>query len=139
MSDQSRISTQTNKVMKRYLIYFVTLLLCYIFSVKLKASQGIQQKKDLLHKSFQNGLNFIKEACSDLKTHDQNEVPVSMFLFDPASKLLMCKTAKHGSTTWAQYFVSIFQNGYGYIVHMNSTVSSSAYIDCQAQVEVQVG
>ena len=98
--------------MKKYLAFFVTLFLCYIVSVKFKESEGIKLKKEVLHKSFQDGLNSIKEACSDLKTHDQNEVPVSMFLFDPASKLLMCKTAKHGSTTWAQYFVSIFQNGY---------------------------
>ena len=98
--------------MKKYLIYFGTLLLCFIFSVRFRINQGIKLKKAVLHQSFHNGLNFIKEACSDLTTHDQNEVPVSMFLFDPASKLLMCKTAKHGSTTWAQYFVSIFQNGY---------------------------
>ena len=99
--------------MIKYFGFFVILLFCFTFFPIFKTSQGFKLKKTRLHKSFYNGLRFIREACSedDIKSRNQNQVPVSQFLFDPASKLLMCKTAKHGSTTWAQYFVSIFQNG----------------------------
>ena len=100
--------------MIKILWLFVILLFCYTFFPIFETTQSFKQKKELLHESFQNGISFIKQACSeeDIKSLDQNDVPVSQFLFDPASRLLMCKTAKHGSTTWAQYFVSIFQNGY---------------------------
>ena len=98
----------------KFVWIFVILLSFYTFFPMFKIKQDFKLKKEFLHKSFHNGLSFIKQACSDedIKSLNQNNVPVTQFLFDPASRLLMCKTAKHGSTTWAQYFVSIFQNGY---------------------------
>ena len=70
-------------------------------------------RREALHDSFHDGLSLVKASCrqNDIRTLSQRAVPSSMFLYDPGSRLLMCKTAKHGSTTWAGYFVSIFQNG----------------------------
>ena len=73
------------------------------------------RKREALHDYFHDGLSSLKSACrqDEIRSLDQSDVPLYMFNYDPSSGLLMCHTAKHGSTTWSGYFVTIFQNGWG--------------------------
>ena len=73
----------------------------------------MSQKRADFRKLFEKSRQKMDLACSEniIIEKMKDNVPLDRFLFDPKSKLLMCKTAKHGSTTWSNHFVSIYRNG----------------------------
>ena len=97
----------------------VTLLLCVALlylaqSRLLLPAAAITSRRRLgLRAHFNRSLATLEAACGDpaLRGLEVKTVPDSRFSFDPVTKMLMCKTAKHGSTTWSNYFVTIYKNG----------------------------
>ena len=99
----------------------VTLLLCvallYLAQSRIlqpPAATITSRRRLGLRGHFNRSLATMEAACGEpaLRGLEVNTVPDSRFSFDPVTKMLMCKTAKHGSTTWSKYFVTIYKNGY---------------------------
>ena len=66
--------------------------------------------RDLFHER----LEVLRRACQDNGAEVPMEVIRPNFLFNvaPEQRLVMCKTAKHGTTTWSSYFLQIITNGW---------------------------
>ena len=62
---------------------------------------------------FQERLFTMRKACQDniQEVPQDVEKPDFQFNIAPKQKLIMCKTAKHGTTTWSQYFLQIITDG----------------------------
>ena len=60
---------------------------------------------------FQRKIDRLEQACSlykDLFKIKQNRGLAKVFSLEPSEKLAICRTAKHGSTTWAKNFMHIY-------------------------------
>ena len=55
----------------------------------------------------------VKKVCSDFGQLNSPPGRMKTFLWsiENQHKLLMCRTAKHGSTTWASLFVHMYNHG----------------------------
>lgn len=64
---------------------------------------------DRVRKHFQSKLENLEKACSRYHI-SPNEVQVKLqtFSLEPKSRLVLCRTAKHGSTSWANNFVKMY-------------------------------
>ena len=98
---------------KYILMIFITMLSLLLF-------RNLQYlpypRRKLLRTLFHQSLKVKENACSEklLQNLNVTEVPKSRFSYDPGSKMIMCRTAKHGSSTWSNYFVKIYRNGTDY-------------------------
>ena len=70
-------------------------------------------RKQKLRTVFEKSYKTISAACSDpiIQNMGKVNVPIGRFASDPQSGMLMCRMAKHGSTTWDEYFVTLNRNG----------------------------
>ena len=60
---------------------------------------------------FQRKIDRLEQACvqyKDLFNIKQNKGLAKVFSLEPSEKLAICRTAKHGSTTWAKNFMHIY-------------------------------
>ena len=60
---------------------------------------------------FQRKIDRLEQACSqykDLFMIKQNKGLAKVFSLEPSEKLAICRTAKHGSTTWAKNLMHIY-------------------------------
>ena len=55
----------------------------------------------------------VREVCAaeNLRIPGSAEIKARTWSIEKRHKMLMCRTAKHGSTTWAYNFVKIYSNG----------------------------
>ena len=55
----------------------------------------------------------VREVCAAEKSRIplSVEIKARTWSIEKRHKMLMCRTAKHGSTTWAYNFVKIYSNG----------------------------
>ena len=81
-------------------------------------SSGISRSKfetrnEGIRKEFQASLATIQTACEKYKSQNSTKkykLPdMKNFSLEPRHKLLICRTAKHGSTSWANNLVQIYQ------------------------------
>ena len=82
--------------------------------LKVKRTEGGGSPADLRNVFQERRLTMLR-ACEEGVARKRIPVEVSkpdfQFNVAPRQKLTMCKTAKHGSTTWSQYFVQILTAG----------------------------
>ena len=60
---------------------------------------------------FQRKIDKLEQACDQYKDQfkiKQNKGLAKVFSLEPSEKLAICRTAKHGSTTWAKNFIHIY-------------------------------
>ena len=59
---------------------------------------------------FKTRMEKIREVCEEEKENiaKVRKVNVNIWSVERAHGLVMCRTAKHGSTTWANYFVQMY-------------------------------
>ena len=112
-SQNMKMSIFINKNVLFYLKIFIALVLLACVVLYQKYSNPSTEHKAKLRTVFGDRYSTIRKACVDPKIQalDKVEVPHFRFVYDGNSKLLTCTTAKHGSTTWSNYFVTLFQNG----------------------------
>ena len=103
---------------KYFLLEVIAILTILLLSIDILKTLEIFTKpptkeKLRIRKEFGDRLSTIQEACEDAKIQnlDVVEVPQYRFLFERTSNLFTCTTAKHGSTTWSNYFVTLWGNG----------------------------
>ena len=72
-----------------------------------------ESNREVLEMLFHDRLVTMKEACRANMDKVPSDVKKNNIQFNIAAKqkLIMCKTAKHGTTTWSNYFVQILTNG----------------------------
>ena len=72
----------------------------------------IRNKK--IQGQFRNRVNRVEKACKDHKdllTESENEEPLlKVYSLEPSEKIAICRTAKHGSTTWAKNLMHVYLN-----------------------------
>ena len=76
---------------------------------KLKTSI-FSQRNDKIRNMFLNRTKLINNVCEKYQNLTSN---INFFLpkaysLEPLEKLAICRTAKHGSTTWAKNFIHIY-------------------------------
>ena len=67
---------------------------------------------------------FIRDVCELHKNRVSDKPPPIkniIWSIAPQHNLIMCRTAKHGSTTWANIFVQILSKKYS-TLHQNATI-----------------
>ena len=109
-------------------VFLLLLLLLLLYQLKTVTLSGSQRNTKLppvgkakkihrvgspadLRVLFQDRLETLARACQHVKRFRQDQKADFDFNIAPQQKLLMCKTAKHGTTTWSYYFIQIFLNG----------------------------
>ena len=62
---------------------------------------------------FKRRTEKVRKVCSENESKIPLEVGINNLIWsiEAKHKLLMCRTAKHGSTTWSNYFVQIYTKG----------------------------
>ena len=60
---------------------------------------------------FRERLETLAKACQDIRRFREDQKAEYDFNIAPDQKLIMCKTAKHGTTTWSYNFIQILLNG----------------------------
>ena len=62
---------------------------------------------------FKDRTDKIHKVCAEEKSKIPANVTIKdmVWSIEEKHKLLMCRTAKHGSTTWSSNFVQIYTNG----------------------------
>ena len=60
---------------------------------------------------FSERLETLARACQDIRRFREDQKAEYDFNIAPDQKLIMCKTAKHGTTTWSYNFIQILLNG----------------------------
>ena len=60
---------------------------------------------------FRGRLERLEEACEGEERRSRSLPKVYKFNVAPEQRLIMCKQAKHGTTTLSQYFVQILTDG----------------------------
>ena len=75
-------------------------------------SKYVSRNEDI-RKVFQASLTTIQTTCERYKSENttkEYKLPdLKNFSLEPRHKLIICRTAKHGSTSWAHNFVQIYQ------------------------------
>jgi hypothetical protein len=70
----------------------------------------ISKRNENIRSMFLNRTKRIEDTCRQYKSHLANPdffLPKAYSL-EPLEKLAICRTAKHGSTTWAKNFIHIY-------------------------------
>ena len=82
------------------------------YSYKLSDSWGISRHL-LIKRIFKERTDRVREVCAAEKSKVPENVKIiaRTWSIERRHKMLMCRTAKHGSTTWAYNFVMIYSNG----------------------------
>jgi hypothetical protein len=82
--------------------------------VKSHNKKSANDSKIRIQKLFHERTERIRTVCSE----ENSRIPATVKIYtgliwsiEKKHKLLMCRTAKHGSTTWASIFVQIYTNG----------------------------
>ena len=78
------------------------------------SSKKFQSAKHLyIKKIFEERTERVRKVCNEEKSKIPAKVSINNLIWsiEAAHKLLMCRTAKHGSTTWSNYFVQMYSRG----------------------------
>ena len=90
-----------------------------IFGVNQSTSTIDDNRKYLIRnkniqRQFRNRVNRVEQVCKDHKDlfpESENIDPLlKVYSLEPSEKIAICRTAKHGSTTWAKNFMHVYLN-----------------------------
>ena len=70
----------------------------------------IFQRNENIRSMFLNRTKRIEKTCEQYKSHlaSPDFFLPKAYSLEPLEKLAICRTAKHGSTTWAKNFIHIY-------------------------------
>jgi hypothetical protein len=70
----------------------------------------ISKRNENIRHMFLNRTKRIENTCSQYKSHlaSPDFFLPKAYSLEPLEKLAICRTAKHGSTTWAKNFIHIY-------------------------------
>jgi len=68
-------------------------------------------KREKLNPRFSQRIEMLEKACSQMKETARIDQKPRKWSVNPQYKLVMCRTAKHGSTSWASFFVQLYSHG----------------------------
>ena len=67
-----------------------------------------------VQRQFRNRVNRVAQACKDhkdlLTESDDQDPLLKVYSLEPSEKIAICRTAKHGSTTWAKNLMHVYLN-----------------------------
>ena len=67
-----------------------------------------------VQRQFRNRVNRVEQACKDhkdlLTESDDQDPLLKVYSLEPSEKIAICRTAKHGSTTWAKNLMHVYLN-----------------------------
>ena len=67
-----------------------------------------------VQRQFRNRVNRVEQACKDhndlLTESDAQDPLLKVYSLEPSEKIAICRTAKHGSTTWAKNLMHVYLN-----------------------------
>ena len=84
---------------------------------KLQIEMLLRIRNGLVREKFSNRTERIQRVCEEERkvwpNHEIFSHRIITFLWsiEPYYKMILCRTAKHGSTSWASHFVKIFTHG----------------------------
>ena len=87
------------------------------YEEKLQIDQLLGIRNGLIRAKFRNRTDRIQEVCAEERKVWPNadifnhRIITFLWSAEPYYKMLLCRTAKHGSTSWASHFVQIFTQG----------------------------
>ena len=70
----------------------------------------LASRRDILAPLFSPRLSHLQEVCATM-TSEEVVQTARIWSVNPRYKLAMCRTAKHGSTTWASLLVQLYSRG----------------------------
>ena len=78
----------------------------------------LSRRRARLAPNFRQRLAQLRRSCRQMApslplTSRFPERQNTHWSVSPHRRLVMCRTAKHGSTTWSNYFVQMFTNDFG--------------------------
>ena len=78
-----------------------------------KNNSSVSDPKIHIREIFKYRNEQMRKVCSEEYSSDPEPVKINKFIWsiEEKHKLLMCRTAKHGSTTWASIFVKMYTKG----------------------------
>jgi hypothetical protein len=78
-----------------------------------KNNSYVSDPKFRIHEIFKDRNEQMRKVCSEEYSISPKPVKINKFIWsiEEKHKLLMCRTAKHGSTTWASIFVKMYTKG----------------------------
>ena len=65
-------------------------------------------RNEVIREAFKESLAQLKSTCVKYKSNHTTP-PLKNFSLEPRHKLVICRTAKHGSTSWTNNFVKIYE------------------------------
>ena len=96
-----------------FLILFIFLLLFHVS--KFLQTNKTSERRLILRNLFSDRLSHIEQVCSEERARTQNltsyRPSLEFFSIEEKHKILYCRTAKTGSSTWGHYFVQLYTNG----------------------------
>ena len=71
---------------------------------------GISERNENIRKMFLSRIQRLEKACKQYKSYltKPDFFLPKAYSLEPLEKLAICRTAKHGSTTWAKNFIHIY-------------------------------
>ena len=67
-----------------------------------------------VQRHFRSRVNRVEQACKDhkdlLTESDDQDPLLKVYSLEPSEKIAICRTAKHGSTTWAKNLMHVYLN-----------------------------
>ena len=83
------------------------------FQQHAKVKRKVKRLKQV-EDNFQVGADLVRNICDQYGGHLKKPPGIKNIIWSiaPQHSLLMCRTAKHGSTTWANIFVQILSRKY---------------------------
>ena len=101
------------------LVYDVNVKQMYFSRIFAVNKSTIDDKRYLIRnknvqRQFRNRVNRVEQACKDhkdlLTESDDQDPLLKVYSLEPSEKIAICRTAKHGSTTWAKNLMHVYLN-----------------------------
>ena len=85
----------------------------HLNDVKTSSKKIHSAKHFHIKKIFEERTKRVRKVCNEEKSKIPAKVSINNLIWsiEAKHKLLMCRTAKHGSTTWSNYFVQMYSRG----------------------------
>ena len=77
-------------------------------------SEHLASRRDILAPRFSSRVSRLQEVCTSMTSEEVSQT-ARIWSVNPRHKLVMCRTSKHGSTTWASLFVQLYSRSCFYI------------------------
>ena len=96
------------------LLYQNEATLSSLFSSKDVYAEGLALRRVRVRKLFAERVERVRRVCEAERSERVGRVNTKIWSVEPQHGLVICRTAKHGSTTWANYFLQIYTKRSGH-------------------------